>query len=270
MGFLHVSKFCPECGFANDDDAKTCTFCRTSLVLTDSNSQDAGAHDKTYLQGIMDLRNYTILGFISLIVGIAVNYVTLKTFSYDYLVGPLGTAFGGASLNTADLSTALVYSELALAASSILSIIGFYLLFRGFGILKALSLDFSVGRTGATLEISGMGLLLLGVIGLLAILLPVINLGNSSAATTLAQSELGSILGIVILLFIALLLLLVGVIMVLIGIYRVGVRFDSSLVQVGAVLTFFLGIIGTILLFIGFTKIINVLRHNEGGTESIG
>lgn len=263
-----MAKFCPKCGFENEDEAGMCASCGTSLTIRADSASGNDAERQTYLQGVMDLRNYTIIGFISLIVGIAINLATLKTFSYDYLIGPLGLAFGGASLNTSNVSALLAYSEIGLAVSAVLTVIGLYMLFRGFGALRTVGSEFSIGRTGAILEIFGMVILLLGTIGILAILIPVVNLGNSSSAATLAQSELVAILGIAIL--VAAVILLVGVIMVMIGVYRVGSRFHSGLVQAGAILTFFLGIIGTILLFVGFTNIIDKLRNsgNEMGFQS--
>lgn len=45
---------------------------------------------------------------------------------------------------------------------------------------------------------------------------------------------------------------LVGFIMVLIGIYRIGEHYDSTIIKLGAILMIFIGIIGAILLFLGF------------------
>ncbi len=268
-----MAKFCPKCGYNNDDIAQTCASCGASLDDSQSVPLETTENNKRYLEALIQLRYYTIIGFISLVVGIVINYVFLRSFSYGYLIGPLGTAFGGVSLNTSNVSALVAYAEIALTVSAILTIIGLYMLYRGFSILKVLNPQFSLGKTGTVLEMIGMVLVALGTIGLLATVLPLVNLGNSSAATSLAQSQIGALLGLASLVLIAGILLLIGIIMALIGIFRVGSRYDNTVVKVGAILTLFLGIVGTILLFIGFTDIINKLRRSidqAGSTEEFG
>ena len=261
-----MAKYCPKCGTENDDAAQACISCGAPLTISGGNAPDTVEKNRLYLQGVINLRYYTIVGFLSLIAGIALDFVFLRSFSYGYLVGPLGAAFGGVSFNTTNVGALLAYSEIALIVSAVLTLVGVFMLYKGFGILKSLGSEFSVGRTGAILEFIGMILVVLGVIGLLAIVLPAINLGSTSTPASISPSEAGAILGIAFLVLIAAIILLVGVIMALIGLFRVGTHFNNSLVKVGAILTFFLGIVGTILLFIGFTDIINHLRKSIGET----
>ncbi len=257
-----MAKYCPKCGYKNDDDAQNCASCMAPLAESGNIPPETPENNRKYLQALIYLRYYTIIGFVSLVVGIIINYVFLRSFSYGYLVGPLGAAFGGVTLNTSSVSGLIAYSEIALTVSAVLTIIGFFMLYRGFTSLKVLDPQFSTGRTGTILEMVGMVLVVLGTLGLLATVLPNVNLGNTTATSTLVQSELGALLGLAFLILAAAIILLVGIIMALIGIFRVGSRFDSTVVKVGAVLTVFLGIIGTILLFIGFSEIINKLRRN--------
>lgn len=154
----------------------------------------------------------------------------------------------------------MTYSEITLIASSVLTLIGLYMLYSGFGILKELNSEYSVGKTGVTLEIISPILVVLGAIGLLAILLPIVDLGNSSSTVSVLQPQIGAIIGIAFLVIIAAIILLVGIIMVLIGIYRVGEQFNNTLVKVGAIL----------LLFLGFTDVINNLRSSMEQAEMFG
>lgn len=257
-----MAKFCPKCGYKNDDETQTCMSCGASLVDSQNVPAESTENNKQYLQALIQLRYYTIIGFISLVVGIVINYVLLRSFSYGYLIGPLGTAFGGVSLGANNVSGLVAYAEIALTISAIITLFGLYMLYRGFSTLKLLSPEFSLGKTGTVLEMVGMVLVVLGTIGLLATILPLVNLGNSSASTSLVQSQIGALLGLAALVLIAGIILLIGVIMALIGIFRVGSRYDNTVVKVGAILTLFLGIIGTILLYIGFTDIINKLKRN--------
>lgn len=262
-----MANFCPKCGFENEENAQTCASCGAQLSSSAGNAGKSLEHNPKFLQGLIDLRYYTIIGFISLVAGIALDLVFLKTFSYAYLVGPLGAAFGGVTLNTSNVSSLIAYSEIALIVSAVLTLIGVYMLYRGFSVLKTLDTEFSIGKTGAVLEFVGMIFVVLAVIGLLAVLLPIVNFGTGSPSTTAITSSIGIILGLSFLVLFAAIILFVGIIMVLIGIYRVGGHFENSVVKVGAVLTVFLGIIGTILLFIGFTEIINKLKKESVGPE---
>lgn len=254
-----MANICQKCGFSNDEGATLCASCGTPMPVNRDN--------QAYLKGMIYLRNYTIIGFISLAAGLIMDFVFIRTLSYGYLIGPLGAAFGGVTLSTSNIGHDVVYTEIALVVSAVLTLIGLYMLFVGFNILKTLENEFSLGRTGAILEFVGMILVVIGIIGLLGILLPIVNLGSTSSPATLAQSEIGAIVGIGFLILVAAILLLIGVIMVLIGIYRVGNHFDNSIVKVGAILTLFLGIVGTILLFIGFTDIINRMRKGGDSPE---
>ncbi|MCL4336928.1 MAG: DUF973 family protein [Candidatus Thermoplasmatota archaeon] len=259
-----MAKFCSKCGSENDDFAQNCISCGSPLTISAGSITDTPEKKRLYLQGMMNLRYYTIVGFLALVAGIVLDFVFMRTLSYGYLVGPIGAAFGGVSLNTANVGALLVYSEITLIVSAVLTLIGVFMLYRGFAVLKSLDPEFSVGRTGAMLEFIGMILVVLGVIALLAIVLPSINLGSATTTASISPSEIGTLLGIALLVLIAAILLLIGVIMVLIGLFRVGSHFNNSLVKIGAILTIFLGIVGTILLFIGFTDIIKQLKKSIG------
>lgn len=263
-----MAKYCSTCGYENEDNATTCVSCGTNFPSLANNSPLPWGGNPKFLDGLIHLRNYTIVGFISLAVGLVMDFVLLRTFSYSYLIGPLGTTFGGGSVNVNNLNPGFVaYSNITIAVSSILTLIGLYYMFRGFTILKGIDMQFSLGRTGTILEFIGMSLVIIGTLALLATIVPIVGNGTTPPVNT-SQINLGAIIGLAFLILFAAIILLVGVILAVIGLYRVGTQFDNSLVHVGAILSIFLGIVGIPLLYIGFTEIINQLRAKAQTAEA--
>lgn len=260
--------FCPKCGYENDEGTETCVSCGASLSAPTTDSSVASDKAKKFLEGLIYLRNYTIIGFLSIIVGLAMNFVFLNTVSYSYLVGPLGAAFGGSSINSSNVSSLAAYSEIALTVSAVLTLFGFFMLYRGFDVLKTADRQFSIGKTGTILEMVGMILVVLGAVGLLSVVLPIAGQGTLTPGS-ISSSQIGTLLLLAVMVLVAAIILLVGLIMALIGIYRVGGVFNNSVVKVGAILTVFLGIVGTILLFVGFNGIIKELREKSSKYETL-
>ena len=94
-----MAKFCSKCGSENDDFAQNCISCGSPLTSSAGSTTDTPEKKRLYLQGMMNLRYYTIVGFLALVAGIVLDFVFMRTLSYGYLVGPIGAAFSGVSLN---------------------------------------------------------------------------------------------------------------------------------------------------------------------------
>ena len=76
-----MAKYCPKCGTENDDTAQACISCGAPLTISGGNAPDTVEKNRLYLQGVINLRYYTIVGFLSLIAGIALDFVFLRSFS---------------------------------------------------------------------------------------------------------------------------------------------------------------------------------------------
>ncbi len=250
-----MAKSCPNCGYENLDIAIKCASCGTEFTSYSNNSPLPFGGNPRFVDGITYLRYYTIIGFISLAAGIILNFVYSGRFSYSYLIGPLGAVVGGTPATSANVTKLFIYSEIAQTVSAILTLIGLYLLYRGFSTLRNIDMQFSIGRTGTILEFAGMALVLIFTLLLLSTLSP-------------AGNNIATLLGFVLLVLLAAILLLVGAVLVTIGLFRVGTQFDNSMVQAGAILSLFLGIIGVILLYIGLNEILNRLRRRAASAKA--
>ncbi|AGB04890.1 Protein of unknown function (DUF973) [Aciduliprofundum sp. MAR08-339] len=130
-------------------------------------------------------------------------------------------------------------------------ILSIYYLWHGFDLMEKILPDISLGKTGS--------ILLIFSIFVYPSLLSVFIIGPAF------PDPLGPIM---VLFFIAGTLGVVGLIgfiMVLIGIYRIGDHYNSTIIKVGAILMIFIGIVGAILLFIGFKD----LENNPRGKKAI-
>ena len=84
-----MAKFCSKCGSENDDFAQICISCGSPLTISAGSTTDTPEKKRLYLQGMMNLRYYTIVGFLALVAGIVLDFVFMRTLSYGYLVGHL-------------------------------------------------------------------------------------------------------------------------------------------------------------------------------------
>ncbi len=227
------------------------------------------SNNQEYLEGITFLRYYAIISFLSLAAGIIVVVAFIGTFPYGYIVGGVGASLGAVSFTSGNFDTLLAYAGIISSVTTVLAIAGIFMLYRGFGTLRELDEKFSLGRTGTILEVVGMVMLLVGTIALISIMPSLLAVANGPTAGSAMQAEFGTILATIALIAVAAIITLVGMIFVIIGLFRVGSQFNNSLVEVGAILILFLGIIGTILLYLGLTEIINKLRVDASSMDFV-
>ncbi len=263
-----MTNFCQQCGFRNEANASMCANCGSSLTTPSSSPFGNYKNDKVFLEGIINLRYYTLIGLLSIVSGITLDFLTLGKFSYTYLIGPVGSTFSGISINRYSSSSLFAYSEIVLVVSVILSLFGLYMLYKGFNIIEKVESRVSLGKKGAIIEFIGLMLVIPLIIALISLLIPALSSSSASTPGSFPGLNLSTIIGIAFMLIIAAIIIIIGAIAILIGLFRVGEVFGSTLVEVGAILTLFLGAIGTILLFIGFTNIINNLKKNEQNGKS--
>jgi len=158
-----------------------------------------------------------------------------------------GLASGNSSLASSGAITAittLVLMGILPLVGVILGLIAIFKLRDGFRDLKSVFPEAGIGASGGLLLLIGYIVFILFPIGILAI-----------NPIFLILSFVGLVLGMPI--------YFVGIILTAIGFYRVGNRYNESLVSVGGILTIFLPFIGYILNFIGLGKIINKLSMGQ-------
>jgi hypothetical protein len=158
-----------------------------------------------------------------------------------------GLASGNSSLASSGAITAittLVLMGILPLVGVILGLIAIFKLRDGFRDLKSVFPEAGIGASGGLLLLIGYIVFILFPIGILAI-----------NPIFLILSFVGLVLGMPI--------YFVGIILTAIGFYRVGNRYNESLVSIGGILTIFLPFIGYLLNFIGLGKIINRLSMGQ-------
>jgi Protein of unknown function (DUF973). len=160
-------------------------------------------------------------------------------------------AMGGPSslpLASSGVVTALVLIGVLPLVGIILGLIAILKLRGGFRDLKSVFPEAGIGATGGLLLLIGYIVFILFPLGLILAILT-----NNPGLMILSLVGLG--LGGII--------YFVGEILTAIGFYRVGNRYNESLVSIGGILTIFLPFIGYIMNFIGLGKIINRLSIGQ-------
>jgi hypothetical protein len=155
--------------------------------------------------------------------------------------------YGSQSFVVASVTTVVLIGVLPLVGI-ILGLIAILKLRGGFKDLKSVFPEAGIGASGGLLLLIGYIVFILFPLGLILAILT-----NNPGLLILQSVGLG--LGGII--------YFVGEILTAIGFYRVGNRYNESLVSIGGILTIFLPFIGYIMNFIGLGKIINRLSMGQ-------
>jgi hypothetical protein len=206
------------------------------------------------LRGVRMARWASLASLIGLIVLIVLPLVIIITLGAHLPF--LGSVFGTAAL------TLVAVEEIigALAAGAALTLISMILYVVAFWSMTKVQKGFG-GPMGLTIVgILGMLLITVGVVLILVTILQAVGcVASGAAASCVSLSQLeGGVLAV----FGGALLALIGWIGLLIGVYRIGSRYRSTLTRVGAILYIlpFVSILGPILVFIGIHGILKSLE----------
>ncbi|MCL4379306.1 DUF973 family protein [Candidatus Marsarchaeota archaeon] len=189
--------------------------------------------------GVEKLRTGVLVSIISGIIGIAA-IVLFYIFIFIAAVSSSTTGHSFGKSAAVAITAAAFASLIAVCAG-----LGFYALLNmrtGFRIMSNSNSKYKTGVLGTTLSLSGLVLATAGVITIIAAYFA-LSPANPWTVSGFIPAIIGAVVG------------LVGGLLLIISFYRVGAQYDNSLVQVGAVLMIFIGIIGMILMYIGLLEI---------------
>ena len=262
-----MAKICPNCQFSNDDNSTKCSVCGQDLssdfpVNNNTNKSNAGA-----IGGLKLLRNGYSIFILEFILGIALSFALIRSFSIDAFLGPIGTISSASTLST--LSTFTTYIIVILVVEVIISILGYILIYRGLGVLSNLKHNVKTGSTGALLIIIGFIMVAVFAIVVLSVSPSFLSSTTSTTSSPSTFMAFGGLFEIFILLAVGGILLFIGIIMLTIGVFRVGSAFSSGSVEAGAILAIFLSIIGYIILVVGLNGIIKRYRNATDSQSGI-
>ncbi len=242
-------KYCSKCGAKIDKDATICPSCGTSQESRSSFTTITGGSTgrkvtSQVLEGLTSVRNAALVALIGIVLGI----VGFASISHVFL-----------TLSAGNITGVAVYLVVIASIGIFITIISAVLYREGFKRLStSYGAEFSVPTTMKTVYIAGIVLLLLVVVGLIV---------------SVIYLSISGILGLLVVLIFAGILAFIGFFVGLIlGLWRVGSAFNSSLVMVGAILMIipYLDILGVILVLAGVAEILGKHRGNITGGDQGG
>lgn len=179
------------------------------------------------------------------IVGTILSFATLFTTPALSL---LGDASSGSSVSTG-VAVAVLFGVL-LSASLAISLVQLWLFRSAFSDLAPIDSRFSTPRTLVLVAMIGFVLVLLGFVGLIVVVFQPNTCTSGGSSATSPCVNLGASLGFLALLAVGGITVFVGYIGLLVGIWRLGTRYDEGLFKAAAILLILIPFVGAILLLI--------------------
>jgi len=161
------------------------------------------------------------------------------------------TSAGTGSSVTVDVTALYVAAALG-AAGVVLFLLGVWFYRRAFRTLAAQDTRFSTPATLTLVLFIAVVLLIVVLVAVFAVLFQAVQCAGSGNAITSACIAAGTVLGLIAAGFVLLIVMLVGAIGLLIGIWRLGTRYNEGLFKAGAILLIFpvLNLVGIILILL--------------------
>lgn len=199
------------------------------------------------LAALREIRIAALIGLLGALVGFAVPLVLEGVYNVN--------AFAISSPKNVYAALDTIFG--IAIAGIVVSIVGFWFYRRGFAHLRPIDVRFHSTPTWALLGVIGLALLIVVFLGFIGLLQGISNCtsltGNSTVpAPSNCLNAAIVALALVVLLLVGAIIALIGVIGLLVGIYRLGGRFDQSTFKIGAILLIlpFLSIVGQILILV--------------------
>jgi len=185
-----------------------------------------------------------ILGLVGALLSV-VELVFTPAFSF-LNVTTTGTAGATVSVNSTGLALVVAVGAVGFA----LTVAELVLYRRAFAVLRNLDRSFSTPATLVLLALAALGIVFLVLIGLLGVISQAITCAGPGNTITSDCINGGALLGLLAVLVVTAIIALVGFIGLLIGIWRLGTRYNETMFKVGAILLIFpvLNVVGLILI----------------------
>jgi len=195
----------------------------------------------TDLKALSYVQAAALLGVIAFAVSIA-----------SFLVVPFASIAGQVS-STSSNSVAvsgIALLVILLTVGLVFGLVELYLYRSAFAELEPYDPRFSTPKRLALLAMIGLLLIVVSTAGLFDVLYQANACANGNPISTNGCLDLGTLLGLVILVIAAAIIVLIGTIGVAIGVWRLGTRYDEGLFKAGAILFILIGFIGAILILV--------------------
>ncbi len=238
---------CKRCGALNEDVLENCVICAAILPR----SVTAESRIRIDRRGIFTRGTDFIRYAMPLFIAEAIAYIILSPLQINVLFD-MGQPYYDASTNVvyyAKIASVMHPLQYVLIGLIVASMIAFILMMRGFTMMRVIDSEYRTGVTGTYFLLVGLFILILGTMFTLDIVY-----GYTSALSVSTHSYyiyghyIKLIEGVTLLVFGGF-MAIIGYVMVCLTIYKLGSRFNSGAVKVGAIFLFLVSFIGGIILF---------------------
>lgn len=219
-----MARRCPQCGTSSMMGTTVCPKCGNSLLPVIDEEISSLADMKVYSIIVLVFAVFDTISFVLNVIGYG-SFVGGGIFSFLNLTGT--------NITTSTVNSLLFVIEIILIVSMFFEIVSFIYLRACFSKLMGHDMEFSTPKTGVTLLIVGLILVMIGASVIIASLAPL--LLSSQSGSIANDPGLLLIFGMsAILAAIGGILLFIGYIMgALIGLHRIATKFEESLFDIG-------------------------------------
>lgn len=222
-----MARRCPNCGTENLLESRTCEKCGSSFEETLNRE----------ILAIKDVKVYSLLVLIMAFVSTA-QYILNLLGNEPLTSSGFLSLFSGLNVAnaTGQITVLFFLAEIVIIATLVVQILGIIYLRAGFQKLVKGDYDFSTPATGSSLLIVGLILGMIGVVVVIALIIPFIG-SLSQGSTPIFTGALGGVIAGGLLAALGGLLILIGYIIgVLLGLHRLASKFEEPLFDYGWVL----------------------------------
>ncbi len=259
-----AKRYCHKCG-EQIDAAETCPYCGATQIRS-SGTGSGKVSEKEYsaMKYFRLAAIIQIIGFIGPVL-MLFESSSISSFAFSTTAGTTGST-------TAGLSSLVSFLEIIIGidlVTTLISAVGMYFFAKAFDGLNSVSRgEFSFPRTSAyILMVLPLIIVLVVFYLVVGILIP---LSSSTPSTSQSSAIAGTLFGLIGVIALVGIIAFIAAIGFLIGLWRVGTRYDSTLIHVGAIMLIIpiLSMIGIILILVGANEVVNSLKPVSSGPMS--
>ncbi|HTZ61045.1 MAG TPA: DUF973 family protein [Thermoplasmata archaeon] len=267
-----AGRFCPRCGQPVAAGAAFCPSCGAALPGGSPTASPAGAPSlfappldaapsafapmapsgvptaATRDRDLRALTNVQWAAVLALVGTLLSLFISFGTNATEFLTVTTSGSSSSLSISSSALYTLIVIGFIAIVLEVVQVV-----LYRGaFTTLAPIDERFSTPGKLVLLLLVGIVLAVVAAIGLVVLLVQAVNCAGNQPLTS-ACLDVGSVLTILVLLLLVVVVVVIGFIGLLLGIWRLGSRYDETVFKVGAILLIIpvLNVIGVILILVG-------------------
>lgn len=238
---------CKRCGALNEDVLENCVICAAILPR----SVTAESRIRIDRRGIFTRGTDFVRYAMPLFIAEWIAYIILSPFQINIFFNKLYPFYDAQTniVNDAKIASVIPNLQFILLGLIVISLVAFALMMKGFSMMRIIDSEYKTGMTGTYFLFFGLIILVPGTMLTLNVMQGYTQALSISANTPFIYGHYIPLLEGVGLLLFGGFIAVIGYIMVCLTIYKLGARFNSGPVKIGALFLFLISFLGGIILF---------------------